>query len=799
MKAAGNKPFDFQKESWQKYEDGFSGIINAPTGFGKTFSVFLSVIIDAVNKDRYNVKGVQLLWVTPLRSLAKDLNRAMQTALNELEIPWQVAVRNGDTPIAERARQLKKVPQILIITPETIHLLLAQKDHHLLFENLQCVAVDEWHELLGSKRGVMTELALSRLKGLQPNLRVWGISATIGNIDEALEVLIPGNQNKTLVLTKERKKTNIISIIPEEIDTLPWAGHMGLNLAELVVPIIEKSNTTLIFTNTRGQSEAWYQRILQVYPDIAGAIALHHGSIDLELRSWIEDALHANVLKVVICTSSLDLGVDFKPVDTVIQVGSPKGVARFLQRAGRSGHSPNEVSNIYFLPTHSLELVEAAALKRAEQLNLIEDRTPMVMTFDVLIQYLVTLAVGNGFRAEEVFKEIKNTHAFSEINEEEWIWILQFITVGGGSLGAYEEFKKVEIIDGLYKVTSRRTAMNHRMNIGAIVSAPMLKVKFLSGGYIGMVEEYFVSKLNAGDSFVLGGHILDFVALKDMTVQVRKSKAKKAIAPSWLGGRLPLSSNLTKVLRDKFTEAYYGNSVDPELIALQPLFEKQAFMSHVPKANELLVEKITNKEGIHFFFYPFEGRLVHEVMGSLIAYRLSKLSPISFSIAMNDYGFELLTDVDLQLDEPTLRKVLTPENLISDIQNSINATEMARRKFRDIATISGLILQNNRGKFQTNKNLQSSAGIFFNVFEQFEANSLLLRQSYDEVFYQQLEEPRLAAALQRIEQSDIILTEIRGAFTPLSFPIKVDSKRNAISSESIEERIKKMKADMVKW
>ena len=422
----------------------------------------------------------------------------------------------------------------------------------------------------------------------------------------------------------------------------------------------------------------------------------------------------------------------------------------------------------------------------------------MVMTFDVLIQYLVTLAVGNGFDEKLIYEEVKNTHAFSAINEEEWQWIMRFITVGGDTLGAYEEFKKVVFEDGLWRVVSRKTAMNHRMNIGAIVSAPMLKVKYLGGGYIGMVEEYFASKLNPGDAFVLGGGVLEFVAIKEMTVQVRKSKAKKAISPSWNGGRMPLSSNLSQVLREKFTEAYYGNSRDIELQILKPLFEKQQKLSHVPREDELLVEKINNKDGFHVFIYPFEGRLVHEVLASLVAYRLSKISAISFSIAMNDYGFELLSDQPVPLNEDNIRTLLSSENLLADIQKSINAAEMARRKFRDIATISGLILQNNRGKFQNNRNLQASAGIFFNVFEQFDAQSLLLRQAYDEVFYEQLEEPRLAAALARIERGKIVIKEINGVFTPLSFPIKVDSIRNSVTSEKLETRIQKMKADMLK-
>lgn len=794
MKNSGNVPFDFQKQTWEKYCEGYSGIVNAPTGFGKTFSVFLAVIIEELNQN-FSSKdnGIKLLWITPLRSLAKDLGRAMKQALEELNIDWRVGVRNGDTDVAERARQKRQMPEVLITTPETLHLLLATKNHEQFFKGLKCIAIDEWHELLGSKRGTMTELALSRLKGLKPHLRIWGISATIGNIDEALNILVRSTDKKVLITTKEKKAIDIQTIVPDHIDTLPWAGHLGLKMANTLLPIIEQSRTTLIFTNTRGQSEVWYQTLLTICPDLAGAIALHHGSIDFELRNWIEDALQNGILKAVVCTSSLDLGVDFKPVDTVIQIGSPKGVARFLQRAGRSGHSPFETSKIYFLPTHSLELVEAAALKEGEKRQLIENREPIVLAFDVLVQYLVTLAVGNGFDEEQTFREVKSTFAFSELTIEEWNWAMRFITIGGDSLGAYSEYKKVEWDNGLWKVKSRRIAMNHRMNIGAITSEPMVKVKVIGGGYIGMVEESFAGRLLPGDAFVLGGNVLEYVQMKEMTMQVRRSKSTKAISPSWAGGRMPLTANLTKVLRQKFTEAAFGRSNDMELQILKPLFAKQKKLSHLPNENELLCEKINTKDGYHLFIYPFEGRLVHEVLAALVAYRISLIESISFSIAMNDYGFELLSDKPIPFNVENASTILSPENLLQDIQKSINASEMARRRFRSIATIAGLIFTNYAGKQKTNRSLQASAGILFNVFEQYDAKNLLMRQAYDEVFFQQLEGPRLAAALQRVADCEIVITEAT-EFTPLSFPIKVDSIRENISSESLEQRIEKMKA-----
>jgi ATP-dependent Lhr-like helicase len=819
LKSNKKKPFEFQTDAWQYYAEGYSGLVNAPTGFGKTFSIFLAVAIDELNKKadlkstvptsksskKKNNHGLKLIWITPLRSLAKDLARAMNEVCTELELDWIVGVRNGDTSQNEKLKQKKQMPEVLIITPESIHLLLAQKNTFNYFDQLQCIVADEWHELIGSKRGVMTELAISRIKGVITDqhperlLRIWGISATIGNMEQAMEVLVPYNDVlKTIVKANIEKKIEIHSILPDHIDMLPWAGHLGHKLAHKLLPVIHKSKTTLIFTNTRGQAELWYQTLLAQDENLAGQLAIHHGSIDYELRNWIEDAIHTGLLKAVVCTSSLDLGVDFKPVDTVVQIGSPKGVARFLQRAGRSGHSPYETSKIYFLPTHALELVEAAAIKEAVRTQDIESRDPIVMAFDTLIQYLVTIAVGDGFDDQKIFFEIKQTHAFKELLPQEWKWVMQFITTGGSSLTAYSEFSKVsKDIDGLWKVKSRQIAMRHRLHIGTIVSDAMLKVKYLTGGFVGMIEESFISRLKPGSSFTLAGRVLEFVMVKEMMVLVRKSKLKQAINPSWLGGRMSLTANLGALLRKKYNEKLHKTHGEIELDFILPLFEQQAKVSHVPKSDEFLIELINTRDGYHLFAYPFEGRQVHEIMAALIAYRLSLIKPITFSIAMNDYGFELLSEQPIPLDEDNIKTLFTPLNLSNDIVASINSTEMARRKFRDIACISGLVFQGYPGKYVANKHLQSSAALFFNVFSDYDKHNLLLRQAYDEAFYQQIEEPRLAAALNRIQISSVIIIKTE-RYTPLCFPIKVDSLRDNMSSEELSQRIERMTAESEK-
>ncbi len=877
-------PFTFQEETWQHIINGKSGLVNAPTGCGKTFSVFLGALIDFINHhpDDWKSKGnngLQLLWITPLRALAKDIGRAMEEVVSELGMQWKIGIRNGDTDINERQRQKRRMPEVLIITPESLHLLLAQKGYPATFDTLQTMAVDEWHELIGSKRGVQVELAVSRLVGLRNSLRVWGISATIGNLEQAKEVLLSpvfhkegpievnrevagspstGGGRGEAVKANIRKDVVIESIIPDEIEKYPWAGHLGLRLIHKVLPILNNSRTTLIFINTRGMSEQWYQALLTAAPDLAGAIALHHGSIEQELRIWVEEALHTGRLKAVVCTASLDLGVDFRHVETVIQVGSPKGVARFLQRAGRSGHSPGDVSRIYFLPTHSLELVEAAALKNAVEETFIESREPMLLCFDVLIQYLSTLAISDGFLPEPLLKELRSTYCYRDMTDSEWMAILEFITSGGNALQQYDEYKKVEVIDGVFRINSRRIAMRHRMHIGTIVSEAMMKVKFLSGGFIGVIEEWFVTRLSPGDVFTLAGRQLELVTIKDMTALVRKSNAKKSIVPSWQGGRMPLSANLGKKLREKFEEARdiqeggkgqraegkgqkqqppppmesqsrpvgraggrsqsnrqktevrstkNGDplpiadcrlptaSPDIELQVLEPLFNLQETLSHVPGANELLIEHIETKDGYHLFVYPFEGRLVHEAMAAILAWRISKITPITFSFAMNDYGFELLSDQPIPVDDTNVYELFTPNNLLADIQRSANATEMAKRKFRDIAVIGGLIFQGYPGEQKKARHLQSSASLLFNVFSEYDSGNLLLRQSYQEVFDQQMEEVRLRNMLERIQQSTIIIT-FPQQLTPFCFPIKVDSMRENLTSEKLEDRVKRMQAQL---
>ncbi|RDI10466.1 ligase-associated DNA damage response DEXH box helicase [Flavobacterium sp. AG291] len=802
----GWKPFPFQTQTWTAFLQGKNGLLNAPTGSGKTYALWIPVILDYIKSNpNYKNKhkpGLKAIWITPLRALSTEIKQAAERVADDLETGLKVGVRTGDTSASERSKQKNKMPDLLITTPESMQLMLASKGYESVFKTCGAIIIDEWHELLGTKRGVQVELALSRLKHINPQLRIWGISATIGNLKQALEVLLgtksPALQNSVMIRAHINKKINVISVIPEKMDTYPWRGHMGLHLVDEVANIIRKSKTTLIFCNTRSQCELWFQALLTKYPEFAGELAMHHGSIARETRQWVEQAIRDEQLRAVVCTSSLDLGVDFAPVETVVQIGGPKGVARFLQRAGRSGHQPGQESNIYFLATHAIELVEASALRRAVKETVVEDRVPYLNSWDVLIQYLVTLAVSDGFYPTDVFKEIQDTFCYQGITAAEWQFCLNFITRGSQSLQAYDEYKKVEIeADGKFKVNSKTTALRHRMQIGTIVGDSVMNVKFLGGGYIGSIEEWFVSKLSPGDIFIFAGRKLELIRIRNMEVIVRMANpGVKAVHASWMGGRLTLSSQMSELIREELYDAN-TESMSRELRSLEPMFTRQRKESIVPTDNQFLIETFKTREGYHAIFYPFEGRYVHEALASVMAYRISLLSPITFSLAYNDYGFELLSDKEIDMQQVLDNNLFTPLHLHTDLQQSLNATEMARRKFRDIAVIAGLVFTGYPGKNVKTKHLQSSSQLIFEVFRDYEPNNLLFQQAYRETFEHQLEEGRLILALERIQNQEVVWKQCEKP-TPFSFPIITDRLRERLSSETLAERIKKMTANYMK-
>ena len=846
--------FRFQRQVWNAYLDGHSGLVHASTGTGKTLAAWLGPIIEFLaecddpddplagwpkHRGKLVSPPLRVLWITPLKALAGDTLRSLQAPCKALQLPWRVEGRTGDTSSSERARQRKKLPTALVTTPESLSLFLAREDAAEQFADLRLVIVDEWHELLASKRGTQTELALARLRRWRPQLRTWGLSATLGNLDEALASLIGHNPNDeeqpferpteenfgtdapeegavtTLIEPKVQpaakddplepllitgggqKQYRVEALIPEDIERFPWAGHMGLKQVPAVVGAIESARSSLAFTNTRFQAENWYSQLLKARPDWAGLIALHHGSLDPETRGWVEAGLKQWGLKNVVCTSSLDLGVDFAPVDRVFQIGSPKGIARVVQRAGRSGHQPGEVSRLFCVPTHAFELVEIAALRDAMDAGQLEARRPIDKPIDVLVQHLVTIACGPGFDPDKLYREVRTAHAYRDLTEAEWEWALDFVVRGGEALRAYPEYRRVEVRDdGLFRIASKKLGQLHRMNIGTITSDSTMVVQYSSGHRVGTVEEGFATRLRPGDCFRFAGRVLEFVRIHEMRVIVKKApKGREGFHPRWRGSRMPLSTELAEAVLARLEQARDDIYDGAEMQAVQPILELQKRWSDLPVRGELLIESIRSREGHHLVFFPFAGRLVHEGLAAVVALRLSRLRPLTFSMSIDDYGFELVSPDPAPLPEALQQGLFSPRGLAADMVESINAAEMAKRRFREVARIAGLVQQGMPGAQRTVRQLQASTGLLFEVFQNYDPDNLLLRQSQEEVMEYQLESNRLSEVMERLSRTRIRVNRPQ-RFTPMAFPLLVARLREKLSSEKLSDRIKKLQLQL---
>lgn len=808
--ARGWKPFTFQKQVWAAVKQGQSGLLHASTGAGKTYAVWFGALnrfarsspaAETSRKRKPVADPLTVLWITPMRALAADTARALEAPLQDLQIPWSVGLRTGDTSSSERARQGRRLPTSLITTPESLTLMLARADAATALSTLRMVVVDEWHELLGNKRGVQLQLALARLRRWNPQLIVWGVSATLGNQDHAEQVLIPQGGGIS-VQGRASKALRVDTLLPPAIERFPWAGHIGLKMLPQVVAEIESSPSSLVFTNTRAQSEIWYQALLDARPDWAGLIALHHSSLSRDTRDWVERALKDGQLKAVVCTSSLDLGVDFLPVERVLQIGSAKGVARLMQRAGRSGHAPGRTSRVTLVPTHSLELIEAAAAQDAVAQRRIEPRKSPHKPLDVLVQHLVSMALGGGFVPDELYEEVRGAWAYRDLSLADWTWALAFVRHGGLSLTAYPDYRRVEPDEqGIWRVPDARLARRHRMSIGTIVSDASIQLKFWSKGgggkQLGSVEEAFIARLKPGDGFLFAGRMLELVRVENMTAYVKRSTVKKAAVPRWNGGRMPLSNELAQAVVARFSAAARDEFSGPEMQALRPLLEVQQRWSGLPTSQSLLAEALKSREGWHLFLYPFAGRQVHLGLGSLLAWRVSQQQAVTFSIAVNDYGLELLSATPVDWVQALSPELLSPEYLLRDVLASLNAGELALRRFREIARIAGLVFAGYPGAPKSTRQVQASSGLFFEVFKQYDADNLLLAQAGEEVLREELDIHRLEQTLAHISRLRLDLHQVKRP-TPLGFPLLVERMRESMSSEKLADRIRRMVSDLEK-
>lgn len=793
--ARGWVPFTFQRTMWAAMARGDSGLLHASTGTGKTLAAWFGALRHALLQPvpPGPRDPLRVLWITPMRALAADSHRALAEPLPALGIDWAVGLRTGDTASAERQRQARRLPQALVTTPESLSLMLARTSAAYDLGGVRVVIVDEWHELVGNKRGVQVQLALARLRRLNPSLIVWGLSATLGNLDHALDVLVPADvPGRRLVRGATPKALSVETLLPATTERFPWGGHLGMRMRDAVAQRIDQAASTLVFTNTRAQAELWYQALLDARPDWAGCLALHHGSLDRSVRDWVEQGLRDGRLKAVVCTSSLDLGVDFSPVEQVLQIGSAKGVARLLQRAGRSGHSPGRVSRITLVPTNAFELIEAAAARDAVRAGRIEPRVAPERPLDVLVQHLVTVALGGGFTPDALFDEVRGCHAYRTLDAQTFAWALDFVTRGGPSLRVYPEYHRVVAgADGVFRVPDAGIARRHRMAIGTIVSDAVMHVQYLGGARIGSVEEGFIGRLRPGDCFLFAGRLLELVRVHEMTAWVRRAGARRAAVPRWNGGRMPLSSELADAVLERLAQARAGRFDGPELQLLRPLLALQSRWSALPAPDVLLVEQLRSREGHHLFLYPFAGRHVHLGLGALLAWRCARVAPATFSISVNDYGLELLSPDPVDWRGLEDGALLSADALQDDVLASLNAGELAQRRFREIARVSGLVFPGMPGAARSTRQLQASASLFYEVFRKHDADNRLLAQAEREVLDVELDIARLRTALERMRQRRVHRVMLERP-TPFAFPLLIERLRERLSTEKLSDRIARM-------
>jgi ATP-dependent helicase Lhr and Lhr-like helicase len=792
-------PFAFQRQAWEAYREGKSGLIHAPTGIGKTLAAWLGPVMEAMDSGDKG-DGLRVLWITPLRALATDSAEALKEPLEGLNSPWTVDSRTGDTKQSARARLRKKLPSVLVTTPESLSLFLTYDDSRERFAELRCVIVDEWHELLGSKRGVQTELCLARLRAWLPNVRQWGVSATIGNLDEAMRVLLGSESADGVVITGEEPKSVVIeTLLPAEMDTFPWSGHLGLRMLPQVVEQIDQAGTTLLFTNTRSQTEMWFQALVDMKPDWEPMLAMHHGSLDKPVRQEVEDRLRDGSVKCVVCTSSLDLGVDFSPVEQVMQVGSPKGIARLLQRAGRSGHRPGAASKVIGVPTNAFELVEFAAAREALNRRQVEARRPLTRTLDVLVQHLVTVALGGGFEALAMRDEITSTAAFADLTDDEWDWALAFVTTGGRALAAYPQYKKVVVEDGRHVVTDTRMARLHRMSIGTITADSAVSVRYANGRKLGTVEEGFIGRIKKNGHFIFAGKRLQLVAFRDLVATVKPATRKgvRGQVPTWNGSKSPLSTELAQAVCDKLASTRDGVAAEAEseLQAVAPVLALQQAWSQIPDRTQLLIEETRTRDGNHVYVYPFAGRIVHEGLGTLVAYRFARDDPKSIQVTYNDYGFELHSRSDLFVDDASWRQLLSADHLLGDLLECMNTAELARNQFREVSRVAGLVMQGYPGNSKTARSLQASTSLLYDVFERYDPENLLLAQSQREILERQLEITRMQATMEAMATRSIIKVYCQ-RLTPMAFPLWADGISSHLSTEDFTTRLDRMLRDL---
>ena len=822
----GWAPRAHQLELLARACDGRSVLLIAPTGSGNTLAGFLPTLVElsergskprwmvSTGKDLRRSEGLHTLYISPLKALAVDIARNLETPVREMGLPIRIETRTGDTPTSKRQRQRRDPPDILLTTPEQLALLLASADAPFLFGNLKRVVLDELHALVTSKRGDLLSLGLARLWRLAPGLAMTGLSATVAEPEDLSRFLVPqpegGTRHADLVIADGGAEPNVTMLEPGEY--LPWAGHSARHAFPQVYELIKQHKMTLVFVNTRSQAEMIFNALWTINEDSL-AIALHHGSLDVAQRRKVEDAMTAGKLRAVVCTSSLDLGIDWGDIDLVINVGAPKGASRLLQRIGRANHRLDEPSRGILIPANRFEVLECNAA-----IGAVADRaqdTPPLRTggLDVLAQHVLGCACGEPFIADDLYREVTTAAPYGGLARADFDAVVDFVATGGYALKAYERFAKIrQTKDGRWRVAHPRVAQRYRMNIGTIVEADMLKVRLVrsratgkghtgpiarGGRVLGEVEEYFIEMLVPGDTFVFAGEILKYEALVENEVYVSRSASEDPKVPSYEGGKFPLSTYLAGRVRRMLADPKQWPQL-PEQV--REWLRIQQWRSMVPRESDLLVETFPRADKFYLVCYPFEGRLAHQTLGMLLTRRLerARLKPLGF--VANEYALAVwgLGDVALRINrgELSLAALFDEDMLGDDLESWLAESALMKRTFRTCAIIAGLIERRFPGEEKSRRQVTISTDLVYDVLRKHQGDHVLLRAARADAATGLLDIKRLGEMLSRI--GGRIIHKALDRVSPLAVPVMLEIGREQVYGEASESVMAEAAEDLIR-
>ncbi|MCB8822744.1 ligase-associated DNA damage response DEXH box helicase [Microvirga rosea] len=817
----------FQSRGWEprahqlallaKAQEGRSVLLVAPTGAGKTLAGFLPSLVDLsggkpLGREK---RTLHTLYISPLKALATDVARNLETPVQEMGLPIRVETRTGDTPAHKRARQIERPPDILLTTPEQLALLLAHREAGDLFKDLRRVVLDELHSLVTSKRGDLLSLGLARLFSLAPDMTAVGLSATVREPDELRKFLMPqrhgdasrANDLADLVVVEGGAKPDIRMLDLKE--RLPLAGHTAGLSMPAIYRMIRDHKTTLVFVNTRMQAEYTFQELWNLNDD-GLAIALHHGSLDVSQRRRVEEAMIAGKLRAVVCTATLDLGIDWGDVDLVVNVGAPKGASRIMQRIGRSNHRMDEPSKAFLVPANRFEILECRAALDAVHEAAQDTPDARVGGLDVLCQHILGMACADPFRPEELYEEIRSAAPYANLSWEDFEACIAFVATGGYALRAYERFAKiVKGQDGFWRVRDARVAQQYRMNVGTIVESTMIKVRLGKtsrsrpgtvlprGKILGEIEEYFAETLTPGDTFLFAGEVLKFEGLgEDAALVTRANPGTDPKIPSYEGGKFPLSTFLAARVREILADPFEWDRLPAQLTEY---LLQQRRRSIVPGPRDLLVETFPRGGRFYMTCFPFEGRLAHQTLGMLLTRRLerARLKPLGF--VANDYGLAVWGNGDIAARvgrEPGFLDELFSEDMLGDdLEDWLAEAALMKRTFRHCAVIAGLIERRFPGQEKTQRQVTISTDLVYDVLRKHEPDHVLLRAARADAATGLLDVRRLGMLLQRIRGR--IIHKALDRVSPLSVSVMLEIGRERVYSDDADEILAEAEAALL--